>query len=105
MYYIQTKKNLGANHVVFLITRAYINVCTIYKINIYVCRFCSRIIILYCGLRSSYPMWAIVPCVLVDCGRVEWREYFAWPCMPSGLLSFPRVGVPCGWVACGHMGG
>ena len=29
------------------------------------------------GVHSSYPMWAIVPCVLVGYGRVEWQESFA----------------------------
>jgi hypothetical protein len=75
MYYIQTKKNLGANRG-FFITRAYINVCTIYKISIYVSRCCSRIIILCCGVCSSYPMWAVVPCVLVGYGHVEWWESY-----------------------------
>jgi hypothetical protein len=58
----------------FFITGAYINVCTIYKIKIYVCRCCSRIIILCCGVCSSYPVWAIFPRILVGYGRVEWRE-------------------------------
>jgi hypothetical protein len=44
-------------------------------------------------------MWATVPRFLVGYGRVEWWEPFAWPCMPSGLLSFPLVGGSV-WVGC-----
>jgi hypothetical protein len=42
---------------------------------VYVCRCCSRIIILCCGVCSSYPLWAIVPCVLVGYGRVVARIF------------------------------
>ena len=44
----------------------HISVYVQYIINTYVIECCSKVIILYCGVRSSYPLWAIVPCVLID---------------------------------------
>jgi len=68
MYYIQSKKSLGHNRGVLYLE--HMSVYVQYIINTYVIECCSKIIILYCGVRSSYPMWAI-PCVLVGYGHVE----------------------------------